>query len=253
MLSDRVALVTGSSSGIGKRTAIELAEAGADVAVHYNSNESGAEATADAVGERGRDTTIVGGDIASVDEVRDFVDEAMSALGPIDVLVNNAGLSFRAPPDEMTYEKWNQVIQVNLSGVFNVSQAVLPQMAATDGDGAAINISSTWSLQGGTDLAAYSAAKGGINALTRQLCKQWTPSGVRVNTITPGPIVVEKHRERREATESTELIDRIIPVGRYGQPEEIAHAVVFLASDKASFISGENLVIDGGMTSTSCR
>lgn len=253
MLSDRVALVTGSSSGIGKRTAIELAAAGADVAVHYHSNESGAETTADAVAERERDTTVVSGDIADTDEVQDFVDEAASALGPIDILVNNAGLSFRAPPDEMTYETWNRVIQVNLSGVFNVSQAVFPQMVSADGGGAAINISSTWSLQGGTDLAAYSAAKGGINALTRQLCKQWTPHGVRVNTITSGPIVVEKHRERRKATESAELIERIIPVGRYGRTEEIAHAVVFLASDKASFIAGENLVIDGGMTSTSCR
>lgn len=252
MLSDTVALVTGSSSGIGKRTAIELAEAGADVAVHYNSNQSGAEATAEAVGERGSETVLVNGDIADAEAVSEFVDEAVSDLGNLDVLVNNAGLSFRAPPDEMTYEQWNRVIQVNLSGAFNVSQAVIPRMASSGG-GAAINISSTWSLQGGTDLAAYSAAKGGINALTRQLCKQWTPQGVRVNTITPGPIVVEKHRERREATESGELIERIIPVGRYGRAEEIAHAVVFLASSKASFISGENLVIDGGLTSTSCR
>ncbi len=252
MLSDTTALVTGSSSGIGKRTAIELAEAGADVAVHYHSNKSGAETTAEAIQERDSETTVVSGDIADASSVKDFVDEVVSDLGPISVLVNNAGLSFRAPTEEMTYDKWNRVIQVNLSGAFNVSQAVIPRMASSGG-GAAINISSTWSLQGGTDLAAYSAAKGGINALTRQLCKQWTPQGVRVNTITPGPIVVEKHRERREATESSEVIERIIPVGRYGGTEEIAHAVVFLASSKASFISGENLVVDGGLTSTSCR
>lgn len=252
MLSDTVAVVTGSSSGIGQRTAIELAEAGADVAVHYHSNQDGAETTAEAVRGAGAETVIVEGDIADPNAVQEFVDDAVGELGSIDVLVNNAGLSFRAPPEEMNYDQWSRVIEVNLGGAYNVSEAVIPMMVSNDG-GAVVNISSTWSLQGGTNLAAYSAAKGGINALTRQLCKQWTPHGVRVNTVTPGPIVVEKHRERREATESSDIIERIIPVGRYGRTEEIAHAVVFLASSKASFISGENLVIDGGLTSTSAR
>lgn len=251
MSSQRTVLVTGSSKGIGSAIATAFADDGADVGVHYNTDKEGAAETARSVERHGSETAIVQGDVSDPDATRAIVDDVRDELGPIDVLVNNAGVSRRTPWEELEWSTWNEILSVNVGGIFNVSKHVVPEMAVR-GEGAVVNVSSTWSLQGGSDLPAYTASKGAINALTRQMCEAFSPDGVRVNTVTPGPIEVEKHRDRREQGEA-DVIDTVIPAGRYGVPEEVAETVVFLCSPEASYITGTNVVVDGGLTATSSR
>lgn len=252
MFSNETVLVTGSSRGIGRSIALEFATEGANVGVHYHSNREGADEVAKSVREEGSEAIVVGGDVSEPEAAIDMAEKVRDRFGQIDVLVNNAGMAVRTPWEELTQEAWERVIGVNLGGVFNMSKAVVPEMAER-GEGSVVNISSTWSLQGGSDLASYTASKGGINALTRQMCKTWSTRGVRVNTVTPGPIDTERHKERRERTESADVIDTVIPLGRYGTPEEVAAAVLFLSSPSAGYITGANIIVDGGLTSTSCR
>lgn len=251
MTAERTVLVTGSSKGIGRATAVAFAAEGANVGVHYHTDEAGAERTAEIVRERGGEATVVPGDVADPDDAVSMVEMVEETFGGIDALVNNAGMARRTPWEKLGWSEWNRILAVNVGGMFNVSKHVLPGMADR-GDGVVVNVSSTWALRGGADLPAYTASKGAINALTRQMCKSFSPHGVRVNTITPGPIDVATHRERREQGESGR-IDRVVPVGRYGTPEEVAETAVFLCSPKASYITGSNVVVDGGLTATDPR
>lgn len=252
MMRDTTVLVTGASGGIGQAIAVRFAEEGADIGVHYYRNHEGADATAEQVRATGANAAKVQGDISDPDEATQIVTAIRGAHSPIDVLINNAGTANRTPWDRLTWEEWTDILAVNVGGVFNVSREVLPAMAAR-GSGAVVNVSSTWSLIGGDDLPAYTASKGAINALTRQMCKSYSPHGIRINVISPGPIDIEKHRDRREKTEGDETVRRRIPLGRYGEPREVAEAARFLASNQAGFITGTNLVVDGGLTATSSR
>lgn len=252
MAQGKTVLITGSSSGIGQATAARFGEEAMQVGIHYHRNRRGAEETAAVVEEAGSEATIVQGDVSDPDAAEGMVAEIRDAFGQIDILVNNAAQSNRTSWGSLTWNDWNRILSVNTGGVFNVSRHVLPRMAAR-GSGAVVNVSSTWSRIGGADLPAYTASKGAVNALTRQMCKDYSPRGVRVNAVIPGPIDVEKHRERRAATEDETTVTRVIPVGRYGTPPEVAAAIRFLASDDASYISGTTLVVDGGLTGTSSR
>jgi 3-oxoacyl-[acyl-carrier protein] reductase len=244
-LSGQRAIVTGASTGIGRATAIALAEAGADVAVHYGTSRKEAEETAHAVESHRRRAVIAQGDFRDPEATRKSVEAAVAALGaPVDILINNAGsLIARAPLDQMDAELWQEVIALNLSSVFFATKAALPHL----GPGARIvNVSSISARHGGGPGAfAYAAAKGGVMSLTRGWAKELAPRNIRVNLIAPGVIDTPFH-ERFSTPELLETFRKSIPLGRLGTPEECAGAILYLVSPLASYVTGQSIDINGG-------
>lgn len=247
MLSNKTALVTGSSGGIGRAIAEELGNRGADVTVNYHSNEEGAKNVRDTIIENGQDAIAVQADISDWDDANELVERTQEELGEIDILVNNAGIFPRHSWDEMTRGDWDRVLDVNLGGLFNMSKLVIPGMVE-QADGAVINLSSTWALKGGLDNAAYTASKGGIVAVTRQMCHEFAADGIRVNAVSPGATKTSMNEELRENQEYVDRVTEAVPAERFGTPEDIGHVVAFLASDRAAYIHGQNIVVDGGLT-----
>lgn len=247
MLSNKTALVTGSSGGIGRAIAEELENQGADVTVNYHSNEEGAKNACDTIIENGRDAIAVQADISDWDDANKLVNRTQDELGDIDILVNNAGIFPRHFWTEMTRGDWDRVLDVNLGGLFNMSKLVIPGMVE-QADGAVINLSSTWALKGGLDNAAYTAFKGGIVAVTRQMCHEFAADGIRVNAVSPGATKTSMNEELRENQEYIDRVTEAVPAERFGTSEDIGHVAVFLASDKAAYIHGQNIVVDGGLT-----
>jgi 3-oxoacyl-[acyl-carrier protein] reductase len=244
-LSGQRAIVTGASTGIGRATAIALAEAGADVAVHYGTSRTEAEETARAIESHRRRAVIVQGDFRDPEATRKSVEAAIAALGdPIDILINNAGsLIARTPLDEMDADLWQEVIALNLSSVFFATKAALPHL----GPGARIvNVSSIAARHGGgPGASAYAAAKGGVMTLTRGWAKELAPRNIRVNSIAPG-VIETPFYERFSTPELLEAFRKSIPLGRLGTPEECAGAILFLVSPLASYVTGQSLDINGG-------
>jgi NAD(P)-dependent dehydrogenase (short-subunit alcohol dehydrogenase family) len=249
MLSEKTALVTGSSSGIGKAIAVEFAEQGADVAVNYSSNEEGAREAATAVREAGQRPVVVGADVSDPDEAQALVETTREELGEIDVLVNNAGIYPRTSWEDVDWETVLRTLSVNVGGLVNVSRCVAPAMLDR-GEGSIINMSSIWAVRGGVGNVAYTASKGAITALTRQMCAEFAPQGVRANVISPGAVETAINAEQREGEEYMERVTGAIPAGRWGQPADIAHMAAFLASDRADYVNGADLVVDGGVNAT---
>ncbi len=246
-LTGKVALVTGASSGIGRATAVALAECGAAVAVNYHRNEAGAEAARAEIAERGGRATIIQADVTRGTDVRALVRRAAEELGPLDVLVNNAGsLVERLKILELTEERWDEVIDLNLKSAFLCSQAVAASMMERK-TGAIINVSSIAGRNGGAlGSIHYSTAKGGLITLTKGFAKELAPYGVRVNAVSPGVIDTPYH-ERFSTPEAMKAYVGGIPLGRVGAPEEVASVIVFLASDAAGYLCGETIEINGGM------
>jgi 3-oxoacyl-[acyl-carrier protein] reductase len=244
-LSGQRAIVTGASTGIGRATAIALAQAGADVAVHFGSNRKEAEETARAVESHGRRAVLAQGDFRDAAATVKAVEAAVDGLGaPIDILINNAGsLIARTPIDEMDAEMWHDVIALNFSSVFWATKAALPHLA----HGARIvNVSSIAARNGGGPGAfAYGAAKGGVMSLTRGLAKELAPRNIRVNAIAPGVIETPFH-ERFSTPEMLESFKKGIPLGRLGTAEECADAILYLVSPMASYVTGQTVDINGG-------
>jgi 3-oxoacyl-[acyl-carrier protein] reductase len=244
-LSGQRAIVTGASTGIGRATAIALAEAGADVAVHYGSSRKEAEETARAIESHRRRAVIVQGDFRDPEGTRKSVEAAVIELGaPIDILVNNAGsMVKRTPIAEMDEALWQEVIALNLSSVFFATKAALPHL----GPGARIvNVSSIAARHGGGPGAhAYAAAKGGVMTLTRAWAKDLAPRNIRVNAIAPGVIDTPFH-DRFTTPEQLETFRKSIPLGRLGTAEECAGAILYLVSPLASFVTGQSIEINGG-------
>ena len=244
-LTGQRAIVTGASTGIGRATAVALAGAGADVAIHYGSSKNEAEETAKRVESLGRRAVIVEGDFRQPTAAGEAVEEAIRRLGaPLDILVNNAGsLIGRSPVEQMDAELWQEVIDLNLSSVFFATKAALPHMGA----GARIvNVSSVAARHGGGPGAfAYAAAKGGVMTLTRGLAKELAPRNIRVNAIAPGVIVTPFH-DKFSSPELLETFRKGIALGRLGTPEECAGAVLYLVSPLSSYVTGETIDVNGG-------
>jgi len=244
-LTGRTALVTGASSGIGAATAEVFADLGAHVAIGYHHNQSGAEKVRDKINAAGGKAVAIGGDMRKAAEIRAVVERA-AELGPLDILINNAGsLVKRLPLSELTEEGFDDVLNVNLKSAVLCSQAVAPSMIARK-RGAIVNVVSIAAHNGGGPGAGpYAASKAALLSFTKSLAKELAPHGIRVNAISPGVIATPFH----EVFSTPEMIANFvkgIPMGRVGQSIECAKVIAFLVSDAASYITGETVEINGG-------
>ena len=243
-LDGKVALVTGASVGLGKAMATALAEAGADVAAHCH-NAGEADVTCAAIENAGRKTISVPGDMSKKDVPKRIVDEVIEKFGRVDILVNNAGMIRRAPAVDFTEEDWSTVLEVNLSSVFRLSQAAGKKMIE-QGGGKIVNIASLLSFQGGITVPAYTASKSGVAGLTKALANEWAKFGVNVNAIAPGYMATNNTAPlRADETRNRQILERI-PANRWGEPEDLAGAVIFLSSAASDYLQGHVLVVDGG-------
>lgn len=248
-LAGRVALITGGSRSIGRAIALGFAREGADLAINFERNAAAAEEVAAEVTRLGRRAMVVQADVASRPQVEQMVQRVASTLGRIDVLVNNAGTLSRAPFLDLAEEDWDRVLDVNLKGVFLVGQAVARVMAQ-NGGGVIVNISSIAATAPTTSQAHYSAAKAGVSMLTRSMALELAPLGIRVNAIEPGMVITDLNRARFADPATREAVLARMPVGRFGTPEDMVGAAVYLASDEASFATGAIIRLDGGRTTT---
>ena len=244
-LDGKVALVTGASRGLGAAMAVALASAGATLVLH--GSEQPPRATEAAIaGSTGSPTATVVADLANRRETTALIEDALSAFGRLDILVNNAGIITRRPAAEHTDEDWDRVLEVDLSAVFRLCRAAGAHMLERGGGGKIINIASLLAVQGGINVPGYAAAKGGVVQLTKALANEWAGRGVNVNAITPGYMLTDNTAALRgDATRYQQITERI-PAGRWGMPEDLAGAVVFLASRASDYVHGHVVVVDGG-------
>ena len=253
LLSDQVAVVTGGSSGIGRGIALAFAEHGADVVVAdvREDPKEGGRPTHEAIAEEtDREATFVACDVTDPDDLEAAV-EAAEAFGGLTAMVNNAGIWHPEDFLETTPEDVRRLLEVNLEGVYFGSQAAARRLVETGG-GTITNVSSIAGLFGNGDWPTYAASKGGVTTLTYSLAHRFGPDGIRVNAVHPGAIetlIGGAPEDPEAAAAQAQEFTQQIPLGRYGQPEDVAGAVVFLASDLARYVTGESLVVDGGWTS----
>jgi 2-deoxy-D-gluconate 3-dehydrogenase len=242
-LNGRVALVTGASTGLGRAIAIGLAEAGADVACHGNTHAP--EGTCAAVIKAGRKAFALTGDLSDSGTPRRLIESTIDHFGQLDILVNNAGTIRRAPATEYSEEDWATVIEVNLSSVFRMAQLAGRHMIQRGG-GKILNIASLLSFQGGLTVPAYAASKGGVAQLTKALANEWAAKNINVNAIAPGYMRTDNTKALQEdETRNRQILERI-PAGRWGEPEDLVGAAVFLCSAASDYINGHVLLVDGG-------
>lgn len=239
----KVALVTGGSRGIGKSIAGVLAQEGAAVAIAYATRAQHADVVVSALKKAGRRALAVHADVSKAGDVSTLMEQVLKAWGRIDVLVNNAGIVVRTPWDRVTVQEWDAVVGVNLTGAFLCSQMAAPALTASSG--AIVNVSSVNGLIGSRSTVAYDASKGGLHALTKTLARALAPA-VRVNAVAPG--FTDTDMQAHLTLEQRAHLGDRIPLGRFADPDEIARMVLFLASKRASYITGQTLIADGGVT-----
>ena len=242
-LDGKVAIVTGASRGLGQGIAMGLAEAGADIALVDRSEGAETRARIEALGRR---VIVVRADLADRSAVATIVDETVARLGGIDILVNNAGIIRRAPLAEFTAEDWDDVMNVNLRALFFLSQSVAKVMIGQGRGGRIVNIASMLSFQGGILVPSYTASKSAVLGLTRLLANELAPHRINVNAIAPGYMATENTRALREDPARNEAILARIPAGRWGSPEDLQGAAVFLASAASEYMNGFTIAVDGG-------
>jgi 3-oxoacyl-[acyl-carrier protein] reductase len=242
-LVGKTALVTGGSRGIGRACCEMLARAGARIAVNYRIERPSADTLIESIRASGGDAFALAADVARADEAEMMVEEAASRLGRLDILVNNAGIWKGGPVEEISDGEWSEMVGVNLTGTFHVIRAAVPHMKRTGGR--IVNISSTAGQRGESLHSHYAATKGAIISLTKSLAVELAPSGIATNCVAPGWVDTDMTRDALSGAGRKEIL-AAIPLARPGRSEEIAAAVVFLASDLASYINGEVLNVNGG-------
>jgi 2-deoxy-D-gluconate 3-dehydrogenase len=242
-LKGKTALVTGSSRGLGAEIAVALAEAGASVAVH--GSRSAPEATKKLVNKAGSDSFALVGDVSDPAACVSLVEQVVEYFGRIDILVNNAGIIRRAPAIEYSDEDWKAVLDTDLTSVFLLTRQAGKHMLA-QGSGKIINIASLLTFQGGILVPAYAAAKGAVGQLTKAFANEWAAKGINVNAIAPGYMATDNTEALRANPERSRQILERIPAGRWGNPEDLAGAAVYLASSASDYMHGHVIVVDGG-------
>lgn len=243
-LVGKVALVTGGSRGIGRAIALKLAENGADVAINYAGNTAAAEEVKAAIEQMGRKALLIQCSVADTDGVQAMVNQVVKELGRLDILVNNAGITRDGLLMRMKEADWDDVMNTNLKGVYNCSKAVMRIMMKQK-SGRIVNMASVVGEMGNAGQANYAAAKAGVIGFTKSLAKEVASRGITVNAIAPGFIATDMTRVLSDDQKAE--MARTIPLGRAGQPEDVANAVLFLASEGAAYITGQVLNVDGGM------
>ncbi len=249
-LEGRTAVVTGSDSGIGQAIAITFAREGADVVVHYNTDQAGAEETANQVRQHGRRAEVLHADLAEPANAPQFFAQALERMGKVDIMVNNAGRGASAPNSlETPLDDFIKVINLDMISPFALCQAAAQHLIGRGERGVIINVTSVHEEIPGSG-AAYDGAKGGLRNVTRTLAKELAPHGIRINNIAPGMIATPMTEDRLKDPEQAEQSARSIPLGRPGLPQEIANVALFLASDESSYVTGSSYFADGGLMQT---
>lgn len=243
-LAGKTAIVTGASRGIGAEIARKLSEAGAKIVVNYSGSQEKAEAVAAAIKEKGGEAIAVKANVSDAEAVKAMVDETMKAFGSIDILVNNAGITRDNLMMRMKDDEWDDVINTNLKGVFICTKAVTRQMMKQR-SGRIINIASIVGVMGNAGQANYVAAKAGVIGLTKTTARELASRNITANAVAPGFITTDMTDQLGEDIQKAMLSQ--IPLGRFGKPEEVAKAALFLASDDSSYMTGQTLHLDGGM------
>lgn len=243
-LSGEVALVTGASRGIGRSIAVALAKAGAEVIVNYVHSADKAKAVCDEIAAEGGRAMPLQFDVSKPEDIKTAVDTVLKDGKSISILVNNSGITRDGLSMRYSAEDWDNVLDTNLRGAFFTCQALMRSMTKAR-KGAIVNVSSIVGIMGNPGQAAYCASKAGLIGMTKSLAKELAPRNIRVNAVAPGYIETEMTDKLTEDQRQAML--KYIPLGRVAKPEEVAHAVVFLASPEASYITGQTLIVDGGM------
>ena len=247
-LQGKTALVTGSSSGIGEAIALRFAREGADVAVHFHSEEDSARAVVAQIEKLGRKSVALGANVGVAAEARDLVSSAIAVLGHLDILVNNAGVEIREPFLDVTEQHYDLVLGVNLKGAFFAAQAAARHMVDRDAGGRIINLSSIHEDVAFLQYATYTTSKGGMRMFTRTVCQELAPHRITVNNIAPGAVATPINKRTLADGDLLQELQGVTPAGRLGEPDEVASVAVFLASDEAAYVTGATYVVDGGMT-----
>lgn len=242
-LSGKIALITGASRGIGRAIAIEMAKEGASIVINYSKDDNGAKETLEQIKKINGYGVLVKEDISSYENTKTMVDEIISTMGRIDILVNNAGISTVGLFMDSDEESINKIMNVNLMGPIYLTRHVINYMMMKK-SGSIVNISSMWGEVGASCEVLYSASKGGINLFTKALAKELAPSNIRVNGIAPG--VIDTSMNSFLGEEDRKSLEEEIPMGRFGESDEIGKLAVFLCSDDSSYITGQIIRADGG-------
>jgi len=246
-LTGKSAIITGGSKGLGQAMAAGLASAGADVLLTSRNEEEAITAAAEISADFGRRAVGMRADVSSPDDCQAMVDRTLADFGKIDILVNNAGVNIRGPIDELSYDEFRQVQQVNVDGVWLAARAVVPPMKKA-GYGRIINMASTLGVVGLQDRTPYASSKGAVVQMTRTLGLELASFGIRVNAICPGPFLTPMNVPIAEKEQTKKFILGVVALGRWGKMEEIQGAAIFLASDAASYMVGSLVTVDGGWT-----